>query len=292
MASLAPLTGAAVSTAVIMYPIDVLRALKMASAGGEGGLSIGGFYQKYGLKGFVSQGVIPEICRATAMRVSKFFFFPIMCNLFWSSDPADTVPWKKGLAGAAATVPEILVISPMEVAKIGLQLDSEGKYKNNANAFIKDIYKKHGIRGCYCGWAGMQYRQCFWTGTYFATLQSWRDCLNPKLKDAGLGTFGSNLVSGFCAGYVAAIPNTPGDVVRSVVQKRLFTEPGFEPHGVGIKSLVQHIRVAGDIVSLRGVTGLWSGFAFKGVHLGGSGALMASLIPIFKDLMGIDYKGA
>lgn len=290
MSSLAPLTGAAVSTALIMYPIDVLRALKMASATGEA-FTISEFYAKNGLKGFVSQGVVPEICRASAMRVSKFFFFPIMCNLFWGSTPSDTSPLKKGIAGAFATVPEILVISPMEVAKIGLQLDREGKFNNNPKAFAKHIYEQRGIRGLYCGWAGMQYRQSLWTGTYFATLQSWRDTLNPILIEKGFGDKTCNMMSGFAAGYVAAIPNTPGDVVRSVVQKRCFTDPEFKAYGVHPYAFVKHAKVAGEIIAEKGVIGLWSGFSFKGLHLGGSGALMATFIPIFKDMLGVEYAG-
>lgn len=59
-----------------MYPVDVVRALKMASATG-GGYTIGEFVKVHGVKGLMSQGVVPEVIRATWMRVLKFFFFPI-----------------------------------------------------------------------------------------------------------------------------------------------------------------------------------------------------------------------
>jgi hypothetical protein len=51
------------------------------------------------------------------------------------------------------------MISPMEVAKIGLQLDRENKFKNNSIEFIKHIHKTKGFSGLYSGWAGMQWRQ-------------------------------------------------------------------------------------------------------------------------------------
>ena len=51
------------------------------------------------------------------------------------------------------------MISPMEVAKIGLQLDRENKFKNNSIEFIKHIQKTKGISGLYSGWSGMQWRQ-------------------------------------------------------------------------------------------------------------------------------------
>lgn len=59
-----------------MYPVDVVRALKMASATG-GGYTIKEFVATHGVKGLMSQGVVPEVIRATWMRVLKFFFFPI-----------------------------------------------------------------------------------------------------------------------------------------------------------------------------------------------------------------------
>lgn len=37
--TLFPLTAAAVSTAAIMYPVDVMRAITMANAGTKGGFS-------------------------------------------------------------------------------------------------------------------------------------------------------------------------------------------------------------------------------------------------------------
>ena len=64
-----------------MYPVDLLRALKMSAAAdgvskGTGAL-VKDFHARHGLKGFVSQGVFPEMMRATYMRVLKFFLFPI-----------------------------------------------------------------------------------------------------------------------------------------------------------------------------------------------------------------------
>jgi hypothetical protein len=81
-----------------MYPVDVMRALKMSSAGGSA-VSITDFYKSHGLKGFVSQGVIPELVKSSSMRVSKFFFFPECCKLFYGRPPGKCSPLEKGLAG-------------------------------------------------------------------------------------------------------------------------------------------------------------------------------------------------
>ena len=54
------------------YPVDLLRALKMsAAAEGRGGGAVQlvkEFHAVHGLKGFATQGVLPEMMRATYMR--------------------------------------------------------------------------------------------------------------------------------------------------------------------------------------------------------------------------------
>lgn len=290
--TLLPLTCAAVSTAGLMYPVDVMRALKMSSAGSSTPFSLTAHYKAFGVRGFVSQGVVPELVKSSSMRISKFFLFPVACDALWGKGAGKCSAVEKGLAGALATVPEILMISPMEVAKIGLQLDQANAFKNNSFAFAKHIYGKHGLSGLYSGWFGMQWRQCTWTGTYFATLSWWKSTTSPPLEAVGCPPFVVNVLSGFLAGVFASIPNAPGDVVRSVVQKKLFTEPGRVAYGISLGGVREHVAVAMEIVAARGVAkGLYAGFAFKAMHLGGSGALMAGLIPVFSSAFGIPYSG-
>lgn len=290
--TLLPLTTAAVATAITMYPVDVLRALKMSSAGDKNALSIGQYYKKFGVRGFVSQGVIPEVAKSSLMRVSKFFFFPIICTNLYGVEAKEASVLQKASAGALATVPEILMISPLEVAKLGLQLDADNKYKNNSMAFIKDTYKKRGFSGLYVGWAGMQWRQSFWTGTFFATLQWWRSKVDPVLiQNFGAPVQLSQIISGFLAGFFATFPNAPGDVVRSVVQKKAFADPSRPSYGVSPQGVIEHVQVATEIVKSAGFRGLYTGLAFKAVHLGGSGALMAVFIPAFAKMFGIPYGG-
>ena len=288
--TLLPLTGAALATATIMYPVDVCRALMMANAGNKG-FTIASHYQKVGLAGFVGKGILPEIAKSTVMRVSKFFFFPIICNGLFGKEVKEASIAQKALSGALATVPEIMLISPLEVAKLGMQLDAENKFKNDSRMFLRHMYQTKGIGGWYTGWAGMQWRQCFWTGTYFATLQWWKDRVEPPLQDLGAPQQVAQIVAGFLAGFFATFPNAPGDVVRSVVQKKVFTDPNRPAYGVSPAGVIEHVQVAREIVQKSGIRGLYSGLGFKAMHLGGSGALMAVFIPIFADLMGIHYGG-
>ena len=126
----------------------------MSSANSGSPFSVTGHYSAHGIRGFVTQGVVPELVKSSGMRISKFFLFPKACRGLWGKDSSVCSPVEKGLAGACATIPEILMISPIEVAKIGLQLDHANIYKNNSLNFIKHIYSVHGFNGLYCGWAG------------------------------------------------------------------------------------------------------------------------------------------
>ena len=77
---------------------------------------------------------------------------------------------------------------------------------------------------------------------------------------------------GFCAGVFGAMINTPGDTIRTAVQKRMLSSaPG----------VTSFLGVGKEIVIARGAGGLYAGFKYKALHLGGGGALMAFFIPFF-----------
>lgn len=134
--------------------------------------------------------------------------------------------------------------------------------------------------------------RCSWTsGTYFATLNSWKGVVEPPLVELGAPQAVAQLIAGFLAGFFATFPNAPGDVVRSVVQKKGFTDPSRPAYGISPAGVMEHITVAREIVQTSGIRGLYSGLGFKAMHLGGSGALMAVFIPFFAKVMGIPYGG-
>ncbi len=156
--------------------MDLLRALKMSSAAdGNAAAStatlVKNFYATHGLKGFVSQGVGPEMLRATYMRVLKFFLFPITHEAVFKQKENKGTPFTKAVAGGLASLPEGFTIQPIEVSKIVLQLDKEKKYNNSGSAVMRDILKTRGWSGLFVGYFGIQYRQTSWTAAYFGTLQ-------------------------------------------------------------------------------------------------------------------------
>jgi len=151
---------------------------------------------------------------------------------------------------------------------------------------MKHTYKTRGISGLYSGWTGMQCRQSLFTGIYFGTLGFYRD----RFKDAGCGPTLTKLGSGFCGGVTGALAgNIPSDVVRSVVQKRVFSDPSRTAHGISPRGIAEHLEVAGAIFQKNGIRGLYTGTLFKATYLGFGMSLATFLIPFFSDLMGIKY---
>jgi solute carrier family 25 2-oxodicarboxylate transporter 21 len=122
---------------------------------------------------------MPEVIRATWMRMLKFFFFPLTFTAMYDKPVSKGTPLEKGLAGAIAVTPEVATITTLELAKIGLQLDSQKRYNNSAIALVKDVYAKRGALGCMAGWQGVQARQMLWTGTYFATIDLFKNLVTP-----------------------------------------------------------------------------------------------------------------
>lgn len=286
MATIFPLAASSLTVAVVCYPVDVLRALKMSSAGGSG-VTPGEFYRKYGLKGFFGQGMVPEVTRATVMRVSKFFFNPVMTNLLYNKKPSECTIPQKILCGGLATFPEILAISPFEVAKLGLQTDTTNKFKNNMIGFMKHQHKIKGISGLYVGWFGMQCRQSIFTGVFFGSCSTYRNYLKDDLN---CSPFLSKLGGGFLAGVTGALAgNIPADVVRSVVQKKNFNDVNRPSYGISFNGIIEHIKVGQEILKTKGILGLYTGTLFKASYLGAGMAGATVLIPIFSDMMGIEY---
>jgi solute carrier family 25 2-oxodicarboxylate transporter 21 len=288
-ASLLPLGASSFTVAVVCYPVDVLRALKMSGAGGQG-VTPAQFYAKYGLRGFFGQGMGPEVTRATVMRVSKFFFNPVVANALYGKKPSECTIPQKILCGALATFPEILAISPFEVAKLGLQTDTKNVFKNNMFDFMKHQYRAHGVSGLYTGWAGMQARQSIFTGVFFGSVATYRDFFKDQV---GTGPIATKLCGGFCAGVTGALAgNIPSDVVRSVVQKRGFADPKRGAHGISPAGVMEHLVVAKEILASKGIAGLYTGTLFKASYLGAGMAGAIVLIPIFSEMMGIEYAMA
>lgn len=289
--TLPPIAGGAMVVSVIMYPADVVRALCMSNPGTGAGAALKGFLEVHGVMGFVKQGLVAEVCRASTSRAIKFFFQPICHQNFFGKPESKGSPVTKGLAGALATFPEVLAISPLENIKLAAQLDKDKRFNGNAD-IAKHLVRSRGIfGGLFIGYFGMQCRQCLWTGGFFLSLDAFKD----GLKSAGVSNnLAVDVMGGFGAGAFGTAVNCWTDVCRSVIQKQAVADT-FKPDSIP-PSFLEPLKPgpffgqAMEIMSTKGFTGLYAGVGPKMVHLGGSGALLAVLMPRFKT-MWFDMNG-
>eukprot|EP00596_Hydrurales_sp_CCMP1899_P001212 CAMPEP_0119036202 /NCGR_PEP_ID=MMETSP1177-20130426/3730_1 /TAXON_ID=2985 /ORGANISM="Ochromonas sp, Strain CCMP1899" /LENGTH=304 /DNA_ID=CAMNT_0006995647 /DNA_START=244 /DNA_END=1158 /DNA_ORIENTATION=+ len=287
-----PVLASAFCVAAIMYPLDLIRGLEMAAASdglkATTGELLNNFRSIYGIQGFFTQGLAPELLRSTYMRFVKFSLFPIAHMALTGVSEKSGTALTKAMAAIVASFPEAISIMPLEIAKTSLQLDTGNRFKNNMLTAMSTVYKEKGVKGFTVGYLGVQYRQAMWTAGYFASIKFFEQRVEQAIKlvkgqdfdmkkDQGLTVF-SQLVSGFCAGVFGAMINTPGDTVRTVVQKRVLGS---------LPGTIQFLEVGKEIVKTRGFGGLYAGFKFKSLHLGGGGALMAFFLPFFKKVFAV-----
>ena len=228
---LVPVLCASFCVAAIMYPLDLIRALQMANAGSkETTLQLlSNFRKTHGIQGFFTQGLVPELARATWMRTIKFGLFPIMHLSVAGVPEAKGTGLSKIMAAILTSIPEAISIMPLEIAKISLQLDSKKIFDNSMIAAMKSVLKERGPMGFMIGYFGVQYRQASWGAGYFASIAFFERQINSLFQRLKIDTEKSvtaksvsQLTSGFCAGVFGAVLNTPADTIRSNVQKRLL----------------------------------------------------------------------
>ena len=297
---LGPISGGCALTAAVMYPLDVVRALRMAAASDAGSKSaaslVRGFVQTHGAMGLLRQGALPEVLRATWMRCVQFFFFPLLHEAMFGKSVKQGTTGTRAAAGVLATVPSCLSITPLENAKIALQLDKQRQFGNSISVVLRHLYSNGGIAVCFAGWQGVQIRQAAWFAPYISTvgpLTRWCEhgagVVSGATAAATLGTVGG----GFAAGSLGALCNTPWDVVRTNLQKEAITRVQRAPlpwtTAVDIAfGMRNYVRVGSQIWLDKGLRGMYHGFAAKALHLGGSGACLALFIPLFQQLMGVE----
>jgi len=210
-----------------------------------------------------------------------------LCCTVCTSWAAKGNPGTKGAAGAAATIPEVIIISPLENLKLAEQLDKDKRFNGMVDVF-QHITKTRGIAGLYTGYIGMQIRQCMWTGGFFLSL----DVFKGVAANATSNKMAQDVFGGFLAGVFGTTLNCWTDVCRSVIQKNAI-EATFKPEAPVpsafdmVLNPVPFFGQANKILAESGIGGLYSGYGIKCVHLGGSGAILAVLMPRFKDLFGV-----
>merc|ERR550537_2055990 len=108
--------------------------------------------------------------------------------------------------------------------------------------------------GMFCGYFGMQVRQCLFTGGTFLTIDMCKDAL----RAGGLSnSLAIDVVGGFMSGVFGVSLNCWTDVVRSVIQKKQI-QASFDP-SIPRPSFFEPINPApffaeaGNIMAAKGI---------------------------------------
>lgn len=283
--TLPPTFAAAGVMSIAVYPVDVVRALCMSQPGVGASAALKGFLDAHGVMGFVKQGMVTEVFRSSVARGIKFWIQPQAHQFVFGKDVKFGNGLTQSAAGVMAVFPEVWAISPLENIKLAQQLDKEKKFKSAFDVARHLLRTRGVVGGLYCGYFGMQLRQCLWTGGFFLVL----DSTKQAVKDTGLipSALARDVIAGFLAGAFGTSLNCWTDVVRSVIQKRIIAE-SFDPK-IPAPPALSHItptmffKETASIYGARGIKGLYSGVGPKMVHLGFGGAILAVLMPRFKD---------
>ena len=285
-----PIIAGAFVTATVMYPVDVVRAISMANPGQSALGGLRWFIRENGVAGFVRQGLVPEVLRATLARGVKFSGLgPIHTTLFGRDFEKGSV-LSRSIAGSLATIAEIALCSPFENVKLAEQLAKDPalniQLRGGSTGIGQYIINQRGPWALWTGYAGMQGRQMLWSGVYFGTVNKFVagvDALSPHTPSVL-----NKLLGGFFAGSFAAVFSCPFDVCRTGIQKAQLaavfqrsSATKMTAWDVSAGDTAAIVREGRAITARVGWGGLWAGIGPKMAYLGGGGAILAWIMPVF-----------
>ncbi|CAM6051715.1 unnamed protein product [Sphagnum compactum] len=162
------------------------------------------------------------------------------------------------LAGIGAGTIQTLILSPVDLIKIRLQLQTARRSVTGASSLgpltlARDIFRKEGIRGLYRGWGITVLRDAPSHGVYFGSYEFIREKLHPGCRSNGQETLLTMLTAGGLAGSLSWLCCYPLDVVKS----RLQAQGGVGGSGTRYKGIIDcfqiSVRQEGFQVLFRGL---------------------------------------
>lgn len=281
---LAPTFASAAVVSSVMYPMDVVRALCMSSPGLGIKDAMSGFVKCHGWLGFVKQGMVAEVIGSSMARGVKFWLQPIIKDHLLSLGFTDSCG-TSGLSGVIATFPEVWGIAATENIKLTQQLDQRKQFKGAVDVTRHLLRTRGFFGGMFCGYFGLQLRGCIFVGGTFLTIDMCKD----SLRSAGVSdSLAVDAGGGFMSGVIGVALNCWADVVRTTIQKKQILA-SFDPK-ISRPSVLEPInpvpffREACDLMSTRGVRGMYAGVVPKMIHLGISNSMLFVLLPRFQSV--------
>lgn len=141
------------------------------------------------------------------------------------------LPYSVFWAGCCAGFVQTLVCSPMELAKIRVQMQGEGvdnkklrahernglRYTGSFDCLWK-IFRAKGVRGIFKGLTSTFVRETPAFGSYFASYDKLCRVMSPKFLETGEAGALTVLTAGGIAGVISWVVTYPIDVIKSRIQ--------------------------------------------------------------------------
>eukprot|EP01063_Lacrimia_lanifica_P018837 TRINITY_DN25793_c0_g1_i1.p1 TRINITY_DN25793_c0_g1~~TRINITY_DN25793_c0_g1_i1.p1 ORF type:complete len:273 (+),score=40.59 TRINITY_DN25793_c0_g1_i1:76-894(+) len=208
------------------------------------------------------RGASFEMASVVAGRATCWMCYETLRQRVARACGADRYPVaQSAVVGAAAAVPEAVVVTPFQVVKTRMQSQEHLARYASVRECVVETHRTEGVQGFGRGLRATVYRNAVWTGVYFASI-AWVQALH--LPDA---------ISGFLAGAWAVLFNAPFDVVKSRQQNTLGPPQG-------VLSLLRHISAT------EGCTALYKGATPKVWRMGLGGAISLATFTSVKRLLG------
>ncbi|KAL2462684.1 Mitochondrial arginine transporter BAC2 [Forsythia ovata] len=223
------------------YPLVTLRIRQQQHASNCSAISIlRGVFASEGSFALY-RGMAAPLASVAFQNAIAFKTYAILSQAFDTNFQTNNHPSYTGaaLGGIGTGVIQSILISPVELVKIRLQLQSNntheknkqsGNYKGSAD-IAGSIIRTEGWRGIYRGFTITVLRDAPSYGIYFWTYEFMRENLHKGCRKTGQESFRTMLTAGGLAGVASWICCYPLDVIKTRIQAQSYSS---QPKSMGI----------------------------------------------------------
>lgn len=212
------------------YPLDTLRVRQQQShANINNGSAFKILRSLVGREGpwALYRGMCAPMASVTFQNAIAFQTYAILSRAVDRNlEPGDPPSYKGvALGGFGTGAIQSLVLSPVELVKIRLQLQSSESQLTGPSQVARAIFKAEGLRGIYRGLTITALRDSPAHAAYFWTYECLRENLHPGCRKNGQETFATMLLAGGLAGVASWICCYPLDVIKTRIQGQTSSSP-------------------------------------------------------------------
>lgn len=241
------------------YPLDTVRIRQQHSGSGS---AFGILRNAISSEGPLAlyRGMAAPLASVTFQNAMVFQIYAILSRAFDSSVPTTDPPCYRGVAlgGVGTGAIQSLILSPVELVKIRLQIQSKTHDKpGQADIYkgpisvAKGIYRTEGLKGIYRGLTITVLRDAPSHGFYFWTYEYMREKFHPGCRKGGQESFRTMLIAGGLAGVASWVCCYPLDVVKTRLQAQSQSSPA-KYHGI-VDCFRKSVKKEGYSVLWRGL---------------------------------------